>query len=243
MNTEGLKAVIFDMGGTLMDYDPVPWQEMKAIRRKIICDFLNARGYSFTEADIEKRLLDRYYDINQNHCEETMEEIDLVDFFKTTLRSLGVVEDYSLWLTRLMHISLKKNLIVYKDTAETLARLSERYTLGLISNTTIPGVYFAADLEELGFDKHFRHMLFTADLGMRKPHASVFNRMLKLLGLKPHETLYVGDSFKNDVYGPSKLGMKTAWISNGYAPKPSEYADITPDLTIRSIGELIDRLM
>jgi len=234
-----IKAVIFDMGGTLLDYDPIPWEEMKKIRSGKIRDFLAAKGYSFTLDDIEKKMLDGYYEMNSIHAERTLVEVNLAECVKTGLRALGVSEDYSLWIIKLMHRSLKDNLIIFEDSLNTLKQLSARYTLGLISNTTIPGVYFAEDLDEIGMSNYFKHMLFTADLGMRKPHSSVFERMLELLGVAAEKSLYVGDSFKNDVYGPSLLGMKTAWINPGGKPVPAEYPGVRPDFVIKSIGGLL----
>ena len=227
------------MGGTLLDYDPVPWEDMKKIRGERIRTFLAARGYSFTLDDIEKMMLDGYYEMNSVHAERTLVEVNLAECVKTGLRALGVTEDYSLWIIKLIHRSLKDNLIIFEDSMDTLKRLSARYPLGLISNTTIPGVYFAEDLDEIGMSAYFKHMLFTADLGMRKPHSSVFERMLDLLGVAAENSLYVGDSFKNDVFGPSRLGMKTAWINPDQKPVPAEFPGVRPDFVIKSVGGLL----
>ncbi len=227
------------MGGTLLDYDPVPWEDMKNIRAGKIKDFLLAKGYSFSLDDIEKKMLDGYYEMNSIHAERTLVEVNLGECVKTGLRALGVSEDYSLWIIKLIHRSLKDNLVIFDDSMNTLKQLSSRYALGLISNTTIPGVYFAEDLDEIGMSAYFKHMLFTADLGMRKPHSSVFERMLGLLGIPAENSLYVGDSFKNDIYGPSLLGMKTAWINPGGKDAPAEFPGVRPDFEIKSVGGLL----
>ncbi|HBC76160.1 MAG TPA: hypothetical protein DC017_15165 [Candidatus Wallbacteria bacterium] len=110
--------------------------------------------------------------------------------------------------------------------------------MGLVSNTTIPGVYFANDLAEIGMAKYFRQCLFTADWGFRKPHASTFYRMLELLGTEAERSLYVGDSFRNDIYGPSQIGMKTAWVNPGRGPRPDGFGSLAPDYEIKTVGEL-----
>ena len=87
-------------------------------------------------------------------------------------------------------------------------------------------------------------MLFTADTYYRKPHSLVFNLMLNFLKIKqPQEALYVGDSFKNDVYGPAALGMKTAWINPKNKPIPDEFNDVKPDLIINSVSDLCGILL
>jgi len=227
------------MGGTLLDYDPVPWEDMKKVRSEKIKNFLLTKGYSFSLDDIEKKMLDGYYEMNSIHAERTLVEVNLGECVKTGLRALGVSEDYSLWIIKLIHRSLKDNLVIFDDSMNALKQLSSRYALGLISNTTIPGVYFADDLDEIGMSAYFKHMLFTADLGMRKPHSSVFERMLDLLGIPAENSLYVGDSFKNDIYGPSRLGMKTAWINPDGKPVPDEFPGVRPDFEIKSVGGLL----
>ncbi len=238
MKNNGIDFIIFDMGGTLLDYDPVPAETMRVIRTEKITEFLNTRGYSFREKDIEESLITPYYELNFIESERTLREVNLYDCVRKGLERLRVAEDYSLWIISLVHRLLKENLIIYPGSMETLETLSPDYTLGLISNTTIPGVYFANDLEEIGMAKFFKRSLFTADWGFRKPHSSVFYRMLELLGAEPARSLYVGDSFKNDIFGPHSIGMKTAWINPESKPAPGAYAHIKPDYIIKTIGEL-----
>jgi len=239
---KNIDAVIFDMGGTLMDYDPVPADRMRKIRLELIGDFMNKKGYKIDAKRIDECLMAPYYEVDCVRADRTLKEVNLGKSVKRGLKKLGVIEDYSLWIIRMLHLSLKKNLIVYEDTAETLSKLSEKYALGLISNTTIPGVFFAEDLDELGFSKHFKHMLFTADLGLRKPHRSVFDRMLSLLGVRAERSIYVGDSFRNDIFGPSQIGMKTAWINPCDLPAPDKYDEVEPDLVVKSVGGLLEYL-
>ncbi len=243
MISNDIDTVIFDMGGTLLDYDPVDAGVMRVIRRDKITAFLNSKGYHFTAGDIEKCLIDPYYECNNIESEQNLREVDLYACIKKGLERLLVAEDYSLWIIDLIHRLLKDNLIIYSGTVKTLETLSAHYTLGLISNTTIPGIFFARDLEEAGIAKYFKHMLFTADWGFRKPHSSVFYRMLELLDSSAQRSLYVGDSFKNDVYGPKTSGMKTAWINPGGLRAPEKFNGVKPDYEIKNAQELINILL
>jgi putative hydrolase of the HAD superfamily len=238
MKSTDIDAIIFDMGGTLLDYDPVPAGEMRVIRAERIAAFLNAKGYRLSAAAVDEHLIAPYHHQNMVECEKTLREVDLCACVRKGLERLKVAEDYTLWVIGLVHRILKENLVVYGDSMEALEKLSAKYPLGLVSNTTIPGVYFANDLEEIGMAKYFRHCLFTADWGFRKPHASTFYRMLELLGAEADRSLYVGDSFRNDIYGPSQIGMKTAWINPGRRPRPDGFGSLAPDYEIKSVGEL-----
>ncbi len=238
MISNNIDAVIFDMGGTLLDYDPVPAGKMRAIQTDEITRLLKSKGYKLKPDQVDECLIAPYYDHNLIESEKTLCEINLCECIKKGLKRLQVAEDYSLWIIDLIHRLLKENLIIYSGSVEALELLAPHYALGLISNTTIPGIYFYRDLEEIGMAGYFRHTLFTADWGLRKPHSSVFYRMLELLEKQPQRSLYVGDSFKNDIYGPSTIGMKTAWINPQNLPPPAEFAGIIPDYEVKSVREL-----
>lgn len=52
-----------------------------------------------------------------------------------------------------------------------------------------------------------------ASVGIHKPDPRIFHRVLDLLGLEPHEAVYVGDSFKHDVLGSGSIGMAALHVS------------------------------
>ena len=58
--------------------------------------------------------------------------------------------------------------------------------------------------------------------------------------MAPSRTLYVRDSYRNDVTGAHGAGLVTCW----YNPEGVRPADpgILPDLEIRSLGELLPAL-
>ncbi|MBN1799123.1 MAG: HAD family hydrolase [Spirochaetales bacterium] len=63
------------------------------------------------------------------------------------------------------------------------------------------------------------------ETGYLKPHPVPFRELLKKLGTKPNSTLYVGNNYKYDIIGASKLGIKTAHLS--HKPHKQSIADFT----------------
>nr|WP_243684833.1 HAD family hydrolase [Methanosarcina barkeri] len=51
--------------------------------------------------------------------------------------------------------------------------------------------------------------------GTKKPDTAHFLFALKVLGIKPEETLVVGDNIKRDMVPARKLGLRTAYASYG----------------------------
>ncbi len=49
--------------------------------------------------------------------------------------------------------------------------------------------------------------VFSCDCGVLKPRPEIYQLALEQLGTTADETIMVGDSFKSDVDGPSKIGM------------------------------------
>lgn len=234
-----IRAVIFDMGKTLLDYDTIPFSKLSELYIDEITNFLNQKGYKVTQNHVNEYLIKPYYEKNLIESEKTLHEVNLIFCIKEGLEKLNVAEDYSLWIVMLMHKILKQHLIIYNETKFVLEKLNEKFILGLISNTTIPGIFFNNDLDEIKLLNYFKHVLFTADWGFRKPHSSVFYRMLQLLDITPNEAIYVGDSFKNDVYGPTCIGMKTIWLNPNKLPKPIEFSNINPTYEISSLNEIL----
>jgi putative hydrolase of the HAD superfamily len=80
---------------------------------------------------------------------------------------------------------------------------------GLVSNATDPGWLLRADLEQQGLAPLLDAIVFSSEVGRRKPHPEIFQRALGELGVAPERTLFVGDRLVEDVQGPARLGMTT----------------------------------
>jgi HAD superfamily hydrolase (TIGR01549 family) len=116
---------------------------------------------------------------------------------------------------------------LYDDVLPTLETLRGRgLRIGLLSNT-------ARDLE--AFAAH--HGLYVDALltsrvhGKTKPHATIFARILELLGVAPGEALMVGDTLEDDVQGAREVGMRALLLD-----RAGRYPDEDDRLT--GLGEL-----
>ena len=97
-------------------------------------------------------------------------------------------------------------------TVELLARLKDRYRLGLLSNFT-----HAPAARELvtraGLTRFFDVILISDELGLRKPRMEVFETLVDSLGVKKGQTLYVGDDPVADIGGAQKAGLCPVWTT------------------------------
>jgi len=95
-------------------------------------------------------------------------------------------------------------------TQEMLANLAERYLLGLLSNFThAPAARKIID--GVGLTPYFETVLISGELGYRKPHPLVFERLIQALGVEKHRILFVGDDPDSDVSGAQMAGLRPVW--------------------------------
>lgn len=134
----------------------------------------------------------------------------LRSYFSRLLRSVGVdegsqdriidrileeeaVNEYGLW--RKLRPELELTL---------LELLRRKYILAVISNSD---GRLARRFSLLGLQKYFSFILDSADVGMEKPDPRLFHMALEMSGIKPAESIYVGDLCSVDVLASRRVGM------------------------------------
>ena len=120
----------------------------------------------------------------------------------------------------------------YPDVPACLRDLKSRYQIGMISNgNSYP--------ERSGLPNMFDFTIFAHERGFAKPDRRIFEIALARSGRQPKEVLHVGDSLKNDVFGANNSGLRSAWLNREHLINES---NITPDLEVRDLHELISAL-
>jgi putative hydrolase of the HAD superfamily len=97
---------------------------------------------------------------------------------------------------------------LYEDAKPVLEELRRRgLKLGLLSNS-------ARDMDEFvahhGLDVDA--VLSSRTHGKTKPHEAIFRRILELLGVRPEETMMVGDTLEDDIEGARAIGMQAVLV-------------------------------
>ena len=116
----------------------------------------------------------------------------------------------------------------FPDSAAALARLQERYRLGVITNCDDD--LFAASNRRLGIE--FDWIVTAQQVGAYKPNEASFHAAFERLGLPRERILHVAQSLFHDHVPAKRLGLSTVWIDRrrgrpGSGATPP--ADATPD--------------
>ena len=85
--------------------------------------------------------------------------------------------------------------------------------IGIVSNTFDPPDLLHADLASDGVAERVDAIVFSSEVGLRKPAPRIYQAVLERLGVEPADALFVGDRVREDVQGPAALGMRTCLVT------------------------------
>lgn len=124
------------------------------------------------------------------------------------------------------------------DAHRTLERLHDRgILLGVASNAPFPPEMMHRQLRGNGIAERVDAIVFSAEVGKRKPAPELYRAGLAALGVSAEEALYVGDRFREDYEGPRRVGLEALLCTRLARESPP------PDVPqIAALSELVDRL-
>jgi len=235
-------AIIFDMGGTLLEFENVPWDALYPSSVHSLHNWLMSRKQTVPQYDA---FLGRFVELLERRRARIRAEMreyqitplvrELAAGFKITLKGgelSAAVDAY--------YASIRRQVTVFPEAKGTLARLKELgYTLGLLSNTPFRVKDHRQELECFGLWPYFDAAIFTSTITHRKPHPEPFTMIAERLGAPLARSLYIGDRQLEDVQGPQGVGM-TACLIRRQEKKYQE--GLTDSVEIRTLDELIPLL-
>jgi len=177
-----IKAVIFDLDNTLVDFMKMKREAVAGAARAMV-----DHGLPMKESEAYDRLFEIYE-------REGIENQEVLDHFLT--EELG----------RLDHRLLAAGVVAYRRAREELIRRG--YKLGVLSDA--PSRQAWLRLANLGLLHYFQHVITHDDTGKWKPDPAPFRKMLEVLALGHDEVLMVGDWPDRDIQGARNLHIRTA---------------------------------
>lgn len=207
-----MKAIIFDLGHTLIDY----YNDWREPEKKAVSDTyrLFARR---VDADVDKKEFEEsLYSFLKNARRkraEEMVEVPLRSILKECFRKFGYEDEGTLVEEGLeiFYNALLEHRKLIEGVPEMLSFLKEKgYLIGLISDVAwgLPSTFPRKDIRHYRIDSYFDDMVFSTDVGLRKPHPRIFRISLENLGVESDEAVYIGNSLQADIKGALNAGMK-----------------------------------
>lgn len=241
-----LRAVIFDLGGTLM-YERDSWHSINAHADEALTLYLREQDMELNLSTFPfefRRRLDEYFKRREKDLFETSYTFVLREILAD--KGYGDTSDDIIRnaLDRLFAIT-QTNWILEDDAVSTLKKLeTDGYKMGLISNAGDD-----KDVQQLvqrfGIASHFDFVLTSAACSYRKPHPRIFEMALSKWYFLASEAVMVGDNLDADIRGAQNAGLYGIWISRRAGSRTKDQLQIQPDASLSTLSELpsiLDRL-
>lgn len=226
-----IRSVYFDLGLTLV-YTPVD---------QVYQQVLASYGFQKGSQDIRKAfyLADKVFMRNYPHVLGTDPAYFMPWFLGIVNYNLGLRLNLAEAVTAYQEAYRNRNagwrLIPGADRLLQQLRARGIHT-GLISNwdTTCRRV-----LAENGLDTLLETVVISSETGLEKPDPHIFETALNRSGIKPEQTLFVGDNYYDDVIGAAKCGIRCLLLAP-YGRLGMEEIRYQPMLS--NIGEVLNYL-
>jgi putative hydrolase of the HAD superfamily len=218
-----IKAVIFDLDNTLVDF-----MTMKRLAVSAAINSMIDAGLRLTPAEAQARI-DAIYKEKGIEFQNVFDHL-LYDVFQKVdykILSAGIIA---------YRRAREAALVPYPHVNMTLVALLKRgIKLAVVSDA--PGREAWLRLCYMNFHQLIDHVVTFEDTGERKPSPAPFRRALDLLQVEPHEAVMVGDWAERDVVGAANLGITTAFARYG---DTFGTVESHADFDLNDVSELLD---
>lgn len=196
--TQNIKAIIFDLGGVLIDLDKAAcisaFQKIGYAKASEMLDCYAQKG-ALSLLEEGKISPDEFHDAIRSVINKPVTDTEIDNALNTFLLD---IPDYKL---------------------NMLLKLKEKYRIYMLSNTN--KIMMDHMLENafrkqgLTVDDYFDKLFLSYEMKLSKPNPEIFESMLSEAGIRAEETLYIDDA-------PANIEMAKAFGGETYLAAPQE---------------------
>lgn len=215
MNAENVKAIIFDMDGTLLDSLSV-WADSDR-------EFLNGLGLEYN-SECSLAMKKMHFD---SACEYLVRKYSLpFSAEETGKKILAIVEEHYI------------TAVPLKDGAEEFLEYAKKCGVKMCVATSNKKSLAEAALRSRGIMKYFEFVLTSDEVGCGKESPEIFLKASEMLGAKPSETIVFEDSI-HAVMSAKEAGFRVAGIYEKLCEGEFEEIKKFADMTAMSFAEIL----
>ena len=234
-----IKAVLFDLDGTLCDSDTA-WhiaenETFQRLRKHY--PYVSEETITNAWTTVHQRL---FHQLDTGKC--AMAEVRDARFpclFKElnlpTDKTMEALSDFfcSRYLTSLR---LYDDVTVFEELSE--------YHVGIITNGAHDEHTDSqlSKVRHLGLSDRIQSLTISGEIGVRKPKIEIFRVACERADVLPKEAVYVGDTIQNDILGANRAGMTSVFINRKSERRIPKTADEQPDYTISNLHDVLSCL-
>lgn len=196
-----IKAVVFDLDNTLVDFMAMKRQAVDAAVGAMI-----DAGLQLTVAQVKEHIDTIYAELGieyQKVFDKLLENV--LGRVDPRIISAGIIA-----YRRAREAALKP----YPHVTATLMQLNRSgLRLGILSDAPTREAWLR--LCFINYHHFFDEVVTFEDTGKRKPDPAPFTLILQKLNVEPHQAIMVGDWAERDMVGAKNIGMRTAFAKYG----------------------------
>lgn len=239
-----IKAVIFDMDDTLVDWQAGPRDWEYIIRKPIMPVYEELIANNYTLPDIAQFARD--YQLSSHQLWRELGPPDwhapkYTTILGNMLAGYGI-DPSAIDMTRMVDLlqwQAIEGIYVFEGVFQMLRTLKDAgMKMGLLTNMPMPIRIRDKEIAAYGLIEYLDARITSDDVGHVKPHPAPFRAVLDMLNVQAHEAVYVGDRLHDDIFGAQGVGMRAIWIENNIPAFRVPPVPVKPDAQIKQAAEL-----
>ena len=231
------KAVLFDLGSTLIEYENKDWTTLGKIGIAKAYPNLKKRFPMLPELSSFGSMFYEYFkDILDGR--KDYEDVELHDICASIFQRMnldmsdGVIAEF----VTTYYKPIRDQLTLIEGADVILEKFKNvGLTIGLVSNSIFPERFHLTEMEQFGLLKYFDFTIFSSSVKTRKPGKEIFDMALKKANITASEAIFVGDRFDADIAGAINAGIVSVWKYRAGRENPD---GVEPDHSIIKLEEL-----
>jgi putative hydrolase of the HAD superfamily len=222
MSDKKIKAVLFDLGDTLLHFGKIDTIRLFAAGARSSYDYLKEQGQS-----VGSFTFYLWRNLIRLHLKDLFSRITGKDFDALALlQKIGTKKGVKLSSEQWQHVAwlwyepLSRIAEVEPGTKNTLTELKNKgLKLGIVSNTFVNSSSLEKHLKQLSILDFFTVRIYSYEFDFRKPNLQIFRIAAERIGETLDKILFVGDRIDKDIQPAIKTGMhavlKEAYTNTG----------------------------
>jgi HAD superfamily hydrolase (TIGR01509 family) len=223
--------VLFDYGRTLVTFS-YPTEELLEVLHEFRPRIEAALGVPAPDADAILR--DVLLPLEEYITSMSEDEVDYMDVYRSAWERAGLKlpEPLLHQILDAEQMCWDQAVVLDPDALQVLSWLEAHgIKRGICSNAPFPPAMMRRQVETNGIAERVDAIVFSSEVGRRKPAPELYLAALDALATAPERTMFVGDRVREDYEGPRALGMRAVVLTAHAEEPPPEGVPTIASLT------------